>query len=686
MPSRRRSPTSTVHVRGNEIAVEGRRRRAGRPRSFEDLVVLVEQGHELDAAHRAPQRRHGARRRAPVGGPHLRGAAPGPGPAGAPEVERPEALRRRHPRQRHHLRRRPGRHRQELARRRHGGAGAAGQAGRPHHPHPARGGGRRAPRLPARRPHGQGRPVPAPALGRPPRHGRHRGARQAPRAGRGRGGAAGIHARPRAAGRSAGADAVGVAARSATSRSATSSSAPTAGRRRCSASTRRGGARSSACDPGRRRRRWRCAEHLWFVHDAGRPQARQGGARRCRPQEMVGRLRRHHQHRFELPLCRAPVEFEPAARADGPVRARAAARRRLHHDDDDPIVHHRGPGAGGRRSSARSTASSCHAKSEVDYVLRRVGAAGRATANPVTALLRELGLAGTTLGHEVRAARVPAELADVRLAVLQGLLDTDGGPVTQARPDRAASSTRRPRRSCTTTSCSSSARSAASPTAGCVRRRVGSPASPRAAGRTTGPTPTSSTSGCRPASSHSASRARRSRTDDFGGRPADALRRQHRARRRGRDVCIQVAAADSLYVTDDFLVTHNTLERQLHHPRRGAEHHARADEDVPHPHRLRLEGRRHRRHHPGRRGRRAQRARRARARSSRGIDGLELGAPHEQRRRAPPHRAGHRRRLRAGQPAEPTADARRAARRVPTGPTRPTCPRASTRRTCRRCR
>ena len=61
---------------------------------------------------------------------------------------------------------------------------------------------------------------------------------------------------------------------------------------------------------------------------------------------------------------------------------------------------------------------------------------------------------------------------------------------------------------------------------------------------------------------------------------------------------------------------------QLHHPRRGAEHHARADEDVPHPHRVRVEGGRHRRHHPGRRRRRAQRPRRASSRSSRGIDGL----------------------------------------------------------------
>ena len=41
-------------------------------------------------------------------------------------------------------------------------------------------------------------------------------------------------------------------------------------------------------------------------------------------------------------------------------------------------------------------------------------------------------------------------------------------------------------------------------------------------------------------------------------------------------------------------------ERRVHHPRRGAEHHARADEDVPHPTRIRLQDRGHRGHHAGR--------------------------------------------------------------------------------------
>ena len=44
--------------------------------------------------------------------------------------------------------------------------------GGPHHPHPARGRGRRAARLPARRPAGEGRPVPAAALRRALRHAR----------------------------------------------------------------------------------------------------------------------------------------------------------------------------------------------------------------------------------------------------------------------------------------------------------------------------------------------------------------------------------------------------------------------------------------------------------------------------------------------------------------------------------
>ena len=87
-------------------------------------------------------------------------------------------------------------------------------------------------------------------------------------------------------------------------------------------------------------------------------------------------------------------------------------------------------------------------------------------------------------------------------------------------------------------------------------------------------------------------------------------------------------------------------QQQLHHPRRGAEHHARADEDVPHPYRLRVEGRRHRRRHPGRPARWSQRPGRPGG-GARRHRRAGLRAPRPPRRRPPPHRAGHRRRLRA---------------------------------------
>ena len=73
-----------------------------------------------------------------------------------------------------HLRHRPGRHRQDLPRDRAGGRRAVRARGRADHPHPPGGRGRRAAGLPARRPAGQGRPVPAPAVRRAARHARRR--------------------------------------------------------------------------------------------------------------------------------------------------------------------------------------------------------------------------------------------------------------------------------------------------------------------------------------------------------------------------------------------------------------------------------------------------------------------------------------------------------------------------------
>src|SRR5439155_12040864 len=67
------------------------------------------------------------------------------------------------------------------------------------------------------------------------------------------------------------------------------------------------------------------------------------------------------------------------------------------------------------------------------YVLRHMHGhrGGVIVANPVTATLRKLGLAGTH-SHTKFIPRVYLRnSSNVRIALLQGLLDSDGGPVAQ---------------------------------------------------------------------------------------------------------------------------------------------------------------------------------------------------------------------------------------------------------------
>ena len=162
-----------------------------------ELSELVERGHEI-----GPATIESVSARARPGGIAEQGARRGrlapPQPQGRSEVRQPEALRRRDPALDDHLRGRPRRHRQDVPRDGDGRRRALAPRGQPHHPHPPRRRGRRAARLPARRPDGEGRPVPAPAVRRAARHDGRRARRGAPRARRDRGRAAGLHARPHA--------------------------------------------------------------------------------------------------------------------------------------------------------------------------------------------------------------------------------------------------------------------------------------------------------------------------------------------------------------------------------------------------------------------------------------------------------------------------------------------------------
>ena len=186
-----------ILVRGNEITVTGEAADAEQVgRLFEELVVLLEQGHELDPDNlgRSIEMLKADQRPTEVLDDRSR-ARPQEHP---PEDVGPEALRRRGARQHRDVRDRARGNGQELPRGRARRAGVAGQGGEPHHPHPARGRGGGAARFPARRHAREGRPVPAPAVRRALRHARTGSRRPLDGAGHDRGCAARVHARPHA--------------------------------------------------------------------------------------------------------------------------------------------------------------------------------------------------------------------------------------------------------------------------------------------------------------------------------------------------------------------------------------------------------------------------------------------------------------------------------------------------------
>jgi phosphate starvation-inducible protein PhoH and related proteins len=176
-----------------------------------------------------------------------------------------------------------------------------------------------------------------------------------------------------------------------------------------------------------------CAEHLWSVQTAS-DKRRKKGWRVLQTQEMMNNLRTFHQYRYELPLLAAPVEFE---RREIPLEPYALGLLL----GDGCIT--------GKTSPAFCTTDSelvdslkyaltgmdlkiTH-KSENDFVISNPSARSKfgAVPNQLTKVLRELNLLGTFSATKFIPENYLYNSADVRLALLQGLLDTDGGPVTQ---------------------------------------------------------------------------------------------------------------------------------------------------------------------------------------------------------------------------------------------------------------
>jgi phosphate starvation-inducible PhoH-like protein len=301
-----------------------------------------------------------------------------------------------------------------------------------------------------------------------------------------------------------------------------------------------------------------CGEHLWFVTT---PDDRKHGkpGRVLQTQDMIGRLRRHHQHRFELPLTSGPVEFEPQKVPIDPYALGLLLGDGCLTTSTTPSFTTADPELANALEGALPGIE-LKRKSEVDYVLRHVDGrrGGVIVSNPATVALRELRLAGTRSTTKFVPDSYLHNSSDVRLAVLQGLLDTDGGPVTQSG------------RTCRVQYSTNSTRLADDVvflvrSLGGVAYRHTREAEGRSPGRARGRAvhhrhdtyvlDIRLPAGVEP---FRLNRKRELYREHGGGRPMRYVESIEPAGET-ETVCIQVAAADSLYVTDDFLVTHNTL-------------------------------------------------------------------------------------------------------------------------------
>ncbi len=302
-----------------------------------------------------------------------------------------------------------------------------------------------------------------------------------------------------------------------------------------------------------------CGEHLWAVLTAS-DKRRNKGHRVMQTAELRENLKCFHQYRYELPLISAPVAFPDQAVPLDPYALGLLL-------GDGCITGKTTPGFASAdpelvmalEAALEPWGMRVAHKSGVDYVLR-YGNGGRCGAipNPASLTLRALGLEGTRSNTKFIPQAYLRNSAEVRLAVLQGLLDTDGTAcIQEGRTCRVQYST-------TSARLRDDVIGLVQSLGGVVYWHV------RLA------------EGRRPGLARG--RAVHHRADAYvleirlpagmppfrlprkaaryakygGGRPMRFIRSIEQVGAVPTQ-CIRVAAADSLYVTDDFILTHNTL-------------------------------------------------------------------------------------------------------------------------------
>ncbi|MFD9426504.1 MULTISPECIES: PhoH family protein [unclassified Streptomyces] len=302
-----------------------------------------------------------------------------------------------------------------------------------------------------------------------------------------------------------------------------------------------------------------CGEHLWTVRTAS-DRRRDKPWRVLETREMIGNLRAAHARRYELPMLTAPVSHPERDVPMDPYALGLLLGDGCLTGSTTPSYATADPELAEALEGALTGITLRH-RGGPDYVLNRIKAPGDVVTleNPVTGILRQLDLLGTRSHSKFVPDDYLLNSAEVRLGVLQGLLDSDGGPVTQA--DRTC------RIQYSTLSI------ALRDDVIALVRSLGGVAYTRrraAEGRAPGPAQGREVhhrydahvvdirlpEGIEPF--RLARKADAYHAAGGGGRPMRFIDGIEPA---GREeaVCIQVAAEDSLYVTQDYLLTHNTL-------------------------------------------------------------------------------------------------------------------------------
>ena len=302
-----------------------------------------------------------------------------------------------------------------------------------------------------------------------------------------------------------------------------------------------------------------CSEHLWQVKTL-EDKRRNKPARVLETQEMIGNFRSNHQYRYELPLISKSVDFdykevplEPYALGlmlgDGCITGKTSPA--FCTTDAELIT--------SLKSSLTGMNLKIRRKNEIDYVITKQTDHNRkCVPNLLTDTLSHLNLLGTYSSTKFIPENYLYNSADVRIAVLQGLLDTDGGPVTQKdRTCRIQYSTNSEKLKDDVVFLVRSLGGVAN----CRKREAEGRKPGFARGRKVFHRHDSYILDIRLPENIKPFRLARKTAiyENFGGgRPMRYVKNIEYVGEMETQ-CISVAALDSLYLTDDFILTHNTL-------------------------------------------------------------------------------------------------------------------------------